>query len=267
MSLYFAQSPTRDPIQALQPQFFSSISCKAPTPSQHRRAFFNRTQQSIDSNNRSRTDFNFRSTASRKRSRIEVKEEYTRPSIDPGLFNKGSQDNNNLEMKFNEYEISDAAHHCGYFSPSKGCQRRNQLSSDSPPYPTYDIPRKSARVTSRSFGGILKSPFDEFSQRLGVGWSSVLDADLDVQAAVRGWATFIENHFPVTNVNIRLRSKGLNCFLVEANEGYYLFGDDLKQGKLVSKNLGNVWTNLQGPVPVFEGETLNRSNDRSKIQS
>ncbi|POS85227.1 hypothetical protein EPUL_005648 [Erysiphe pulchra] len=154
------------------------------------------------------------------------------------------------------------------FSPLKGSgKRRNQSSSDTPSDRIYDIPRKSARVISKPLGGMSKPPFDEFSHRLGVGWSSVLDADLDVQAAVRGWATFIENHFPISNVKIRLRSKGLSCFLVEANEGYYLFGDDLKQGKLVSKILENVWTNLQGPVPVFEGETLNRSTDRSKIHS
>lgn len=93
---------------------------------------------------------------------------------------------------------------------------------------------------------------DDFTRHLGIGWSSV-STDEDIQAAVRGWSKFIENHFPVTDAKILLQSKGLASYLVEAKEGYFLFGEDLKQGRLVSQSLERTWLNLRGAVPVFDG--------------
>ena len=97
---------------------------------------------------------------------------------------------------------------------------------------------------------------DDFTIHLGIGWSRISE-DEHIQAAARGWAKFIENHFPVSNVNIRLQSKGLASYLVEASEGYFLFGEDLKQGRLVSTSLEKTFRNLQSRPPVFDGmETM-----------
>lgn len=93
---------------------------------------------------------------------------------------------------------------------------------------------------------------DDFTIHLGIGWSRISD-DEHIQAAARGWAKFIENHFPVSNANIRLQSKGLASYLVEAAEGYFLFGEDLKQGRLVSTSLENTFRNLQSRPPLFDG--------------
>ncbi|PVH88686.1 hypothetical protein DL98DRAFT_508583 [Cadophora sp. DSE1049] len=108
---------------------------------------------------------------------------------------------------------------------------------------------------------------DIFTLHLGIGWSSMDNAGPDIQAAARGWAKFIENHFPITNAKIQLQSKGLSSYLVEANEGYFLFGEDLKQGRLVSTNLERLWVNLRGPTPVFDGDLVMEAGQTPKVEA
>jgi len=107
---------------------------------------------------------------------------------------------------------------------------------------------------------------DDFTRHLGIGWSSI-SADEDTQAAVRGWTKFIENHFPVTDAKIRLQSRGLASYLVEANDGYFLFGEDLKQGRLVSTSLEKTWVNLRGAVPMFDGESVMDAVETPKLNA
>ena len=104
---------------------------------------------------------------------------------------------------------------------------------------------------------------DDFTRHLGIGWS-LISADPDIQAAARGWARYIDNHYPVTDAKIRLQSRGLASYLVEADEGYFLFGEDLKQGRLVSASLEKTWENLRGPVPVFDGEGVMEAGETPK---
>lgn len=96
---------------------------------------------------------------------------------------------------------------------------------------------------------------DEFTVHLGIGWAQ-LSADEHIQAAARGWQRYIENHFPVTNAKIRLQSRGLNAYLVEATEGFFLFADDLREGRLVSRNAYCALQNLKSSPPVFDGVTM-----------
>ena len=105
---------------------------------------------------------------------------------------------------------------------------------------------------------------DDFTRHLGIGWS-LISTDPDIQAAARGWARYIDNHYPVTDAKIRLQSRGLASYLVEANEGYFLFGEDLKQGKLVSTSLEKTWENLRGPVPVFDVEAVMEAGETPKV--
>jgi hypothetical protein len=113
--------------------------------------------------------------------------------------------------------------------------------------------------------GLVEPTIDDFTRHLGIGWS-LISSDEHIQAAARGWTKFIENHFPITNVKIALRSNGLESYLVQANEGFFLFGDDLKQGRLVSTNLERVWANLRGPVPIFDGEATMEAGDTPQVQ-
>ncbi|KAI1654199.1 hypothetical protein F4813DRAFT_216514 [Daldinia decipiens] len=93
---------------------------------------------------------------------------------------------------------------------------------------------------------------DNFTLHLGIGWSRLSGSE-HIQAAARGWARYIENHFPVTNVQIQLESKGLQSYFVEATEGFFLFSETLRQGQLVSKNLNQAFVNLKTSPPTFEG--------------
>lgn len=93
---------------------------------------------------------------------------------------------------------------------------------------------------------------DDFTLHLGIGWSRISD-DGDIQAAARGWARFIENHYPVTEAKIRLQSRGLQSYLVEANEGFFLFAENLRQGRLVSKDAARAMQNLRTSPPTFDG--------------
>ena len=93
---------------------------------------------------------------------------------------------------------------------------------------------------------------DDATVHLGIGWRKMSE-DEDVQAAARGWARYIENHYPLTDVHIRLESKGLQSFLVEACEGFFLFAENLRHGRLVSRTVDGALRNLQCTPPTFEG--------------
>ena len=69
----------------------------------------------------------------------------------------------------------------------------------------------------------------------------------------------------MTDAKIRLQSKGLASYLVETNEGFFLFGEDLKQGQLVSTTLDKTFANLSGPTPVFDGTTLMEAGQTPKL--
>jgi hypothetical protein len=121
--------------------------------------------------------------------------------------------------------------------------------------PTRDMANVVAPGTSPEAS--IQPVIDNFTLHLGIGWRRMSD-DEHMQAASRGWARYIENHFPVTNVQIQLESKGLQSYLVEAAEGYFLFSEELRQGQLVSRDLNQTFQNLKSSPPVFEGlEVMN----------
>lgn len=96
---------------------------------------------------------------------------------------------------------------------------------------------------------------DDFTMHLGIGWSRV-SSDEDVQAAARGWTKYLGNHFQITDPKILLQSRGLSSYLVEAREGWFLFGEDLKQGRLVATSLERTFEHLRTSPPVFDGEDV-----------
>lgn len=93
---------------------------------------------------------------------------------------------------------------------------------------------------------------DDYTVHLGIGWSRISN-DVDMQAAARGWAKYIENHFHISSPKILLQSNGLASYLVEAKEGWFLFGEDLAQGRLVATTLDRTFENLRTSPPVFDG--------------
>lgn len=126
-------------------------------------------------------------------------------------------------------------------SPVDGLQ--NNRSS-----PTRDLVNPMAS----SSDSLAQPVIDDFTLHLGIGWSRISD-DEHIQAAARGWARYIENHYPVTNTKIRLESRGLQSYLVEADEGFFLFAENLRQGRLVSNNAERAMQNLKTSSPTFDG--------------
>lgn len=96
---------------------------------------------------------------------------------------------------------------------------------------------------------------DDFTLHLGVGWRKI-SQDEHIQAAARGWSRYIENHYPLSSVAITLESRGLQAYLVESAEGFYLFAEDLRKGQLVSTRADAALQNLRQSPPAFEGDQV-----------
>lgn len=121
-------------------------------------------------------------------------------------------------------------------------------------------------ATSPTKSGAEKPTIDYFTHLLGIGWSRV-GIDNDVRAAARGWAKYIENHYPVTGAEILLQSRGLDACLVGAQQGYFLFKEDLSEGRLVGSNWETCLTNLQSIPMAFEGAETLQAAQSPKIQA
>lgn len=104
-------------------------------------------------------------------------------------------------------------------------------------------------ATSASNGPVI----DDFTLQLGIGWRKISN-DEHIQAAARGWARYIENHYPVSNVRITLESRGLQSYFVEASEGFFLFDENLRQGRLVSQDAQRAFQHLQCSPPTFDSQ-------------
>lgn len=138
---------------------------------------------------------------------------------------------------------------------SAKCSRFDDTSSQCSDHAAQTIDPVNDRTRSQT-----NPVIDDATLRLGVGWS-VISHDADAQAAARGWARYIENHYPrLTNVQILLRSAGLDSYLVEASDGldrvkgFFLFADDLLEGQMVAREWNACIANLlHARGTVFEG--------------
>jgi len=114
--------------------------------------------------------------------------------------------------------------------------------------------REAINPMTASSDSIAQPIVDDFTFHLGIGWSRISE---HVEAAARGWARYIDNHYPVNNAKILLESRGLQSYLVECTEGFFLFAENLRQGRLVSKTAERALENLKSSPPVFDGpETM-----------
>lgn len=102
---------------------------------------------------------------------------------------------------------------------------------------------------------------DEATMALGIGWTKMASEDESIQAAARGWAKYLENHYSrnIHGAQILLKSSGLNAYLVGCQEGFFLFGDDLLEGKLVGRTWETCLQNLKSSPMAFEGEEVLRA--------
>ena len=124
---------------------------------------------------------------------------------------------------------------------------------DSPaPFSQSDAPSSTT-----SFVAAPAPAIDAASLMLGIGWKTIPDDD-DLKCAARGWARYIENHYPTLGgVEIMLKSDGNEAFLVrvlQPYESWWLFKEDLTEGKLVARNWEACVANLRASPMVFESQ-------------
>ena len=131
-----------------------------------------------------------------------------------------------------------------------------------------DSPRRKAQRTTNGTNGhvngtsTLPDPplttnrseepvVDEYSRLLGVGWRQPSPATR--QGSARGWARYIETHYPLTHVEIVAQTSEVT--LVRAIEGTYLFHENLREGRLLSRIHDDAIARLQQNPrnPHFEG--------------
>ena len=99
---------------------------------------------------------------------------------------------------------------------------------------------------------------DNISHSIGE-WACVSEDQL-VRSASRGWAKFVERYHPsLNNVEVLLRFKARDQCLIRANEGFFLFKEDLTEGQLVAQTWERAVANLKAEPPIFEGQEILRA--------
>ena len=114
---------------------------------------------------------------------------------------------------------------------------------------------------------------DDATCLLGISWQRVGGDDDDMAPAVRGWEKYINNQYSayLQDCQITMKSRALNAYLVAArpvtfagtaNTAYYLFSEDLDQGRLVGSTWETCVKNLQSSPVLFEGPEVLRAADK-----
>lgn len=91
---------------------------------------------------------------------------------------------------------------------------------------------------------------DQYTHLLGIGWTHVGE-DSGFLAMARGYSRYIDNHYPLTHSEILLKSKSLESYLVKSNQGYFLFPENLAEGRLVARTWEDALANLQSSPVRF----------------
>ncbi|MCJ1473703.1 hypothetical protein MMC13_002354 [Lambiella insularis] len=141
-----------------------------------------------------------------------------------------------------------------------------RLESLPPPLHQADSPTSDDLSTGSQS---CESPgYDAVTLLLGIGWKSI-GKEEDTQAAAKGWAKYIENHYAsLSKVQLLLKSDAHQAFLgkatedasnVEGVQGFYLFSEDLNEGRLVAQNWKMCVTNLKVSSIAFEGQEILRA--------
>ena len=151
-----------------------------------------------------------------------------------------------LTTDYSQVEIPSSASNSTEGAPRRKVSRRDSAAHDGEVQVGSD-----SSVSPTNTGGDLK--IDEWTMRLGISWATPEENAIAL-ACLRGYQTFIEKHYPITNAKIVAQNKQHCICLVDASQGWYLFDEDLRNGKLLARSKEAALRNLmQNPV-VFEGQ-------------
>lgn len=145
-------------------------------------------------------------------------------------------------------------------SPKRKVQRRENSSN-------ADV-TLAANPSGSSKATTADPTIDQYTHLLGIGWTHVGE-DSGLVAMARGFSRYIENHYPLTNSEILLKSKSLDSYLVKTSQGHYLFSEDLMEGRLVAKTWEETLVNLQSsPVRLSWAQPLiaRRTPDKETLE-
>ena len=150
----------------------------------------------------------------------------------------GSWFEDQLEKKL-QSDMEDAAVQTGSDGelPKRKVQRRDASNTD------------VARAANLS--EVIESPtvadptIDQYTHQLGIGWTHVGE-DSGSVAMARAFSRYIDNHYPLlTSPEVLLKSKSLDSYLVKASQEYFLFSENLQQGRLVARTWEDTLASLQ----------------------
>ena len=121
-------------------------------------------------------------------------------------------------------------------------------------------PTDSPKVT------VADPTIDQYTHLLGIGWTHIGEESGFV-AMARGFSRYIDNHYPLKNSEILLKSKSLESYLVKSNQGYFLFPEDLLEGRLVARTWEDTLANLQSsPVRYSWAQPLTASRTPDTVR-
>ena len=102
---------------------------------------------------------------------------------------------------------------------------------------------------------------DEATIALGIGWTKMESESNFLQTAARGWARYLDNHYTrdIHGAQFLLRNAGLDAYVVGCQEGFFLFGENLLEGKLIGRTWESCVQNLRHSPIAFEGADILRA--------
>lgn len=121
-------------------------------------------------------------------------------------------------------------------SPKRKVQRRHTSSNADVTMPANANGSPKAKVPDPTI--------DQYTHLLGIGWTHIGEGS-ERAAMARGFGRYIDNHYPLTDLEVLLESNSMESFLVKSSEGYYLFTENLSSGQLVARTWEDTLANLQ----------------------
>ncbi|MCJ1322059.1 hypothetical protein MMC15_007404 [Xylographa vitiligo] len=141
---------------------------------------------------------------------------------------------------------------------------KKSLRLDTLPLPFYSSSSPSPDDISLDSQSTSDSCYDAASLLLGVGWRSIGE-EKDTQAAAKGWAKYIENHYyDLSNVHLLMKSEAHQAYLGKADmagsEGFFMFSEDLSEGRFVAQTWKHCIMNLKVTPLVYDSEEILKAN-------
>lgn len=101
-----------------------------------------------------------------------------------------------------------------------------------------------AKANGSSKAKVADPNIDQYTHLLGIGWTHIGEGSERASMA-RGFGKYIDNHYPLTDLEVLLECNSMESFLVKSSDGYYLFTENLSSGQLVARTWEDTLANLQ----------------------